>query len=174
MNYRIKIFKQIKFIIIFLLFLPFFNYSQVCSYIENLDESKKICDFFKGNKFSSNQNAEIALNKVLNSIHLVINPRNVDHGLIKNLKINQKNVKKNNFVTKDRVDKHPLISYIQDMKEKQLTITSNNITQKQWSNLILELNLIKKAWAGYATLNIKAPGIKKIIAHGTRTNFKED
>jgi len=60
------------------------------------------------------------------------------------------------------------------MKEKQLTITSNNISQKQWSNLILELNLIKKAWASYATLNIKAPGIKKIIAHGTRNNFKED
>ena len=60
------------------------------------------------------------------------------------------------------------------MKEKQLTITSNDISQKQWSNLILELNLIKKAWSGYATLNIKAPGIKKIIAHGTRTNFKED
>ena len=60
------------------------------------------------------------------------------------------------------------------MKEKQLTITSNNITQKQWSNLILELNLIKKAWAGYATLNIKAPGIKKIIAHGTRTTFDKD
>ena len=60
------------------------------------------------------------------------------------------------------------------MKEKQLTITSNDITQKQWSNLILELNLIKKAWANYATLNIKAPGIKKIIAHGTRTNFKDE
>ena len=60
------------------------------------------------------------------------------------------------------------------MKEKQLTITSNNISQKQWSNLILELNLIKQAWAKYATLNIKAPGIKKIIAHGTRTTFKED
>ena len=60
------------------------------------------------------------------------------------------------------------------MKEKQLNITSNNISQKQWSNLILELNLIKKAWAKYATLNIKAPGIRKIIAHGTRTNFKED
>ena len=50
------------------LFLSFSLNSQVCSYIENLDESKKICDFFKGNKFSSNQNAEIALNKVLNSI----------------------------------------------------------------------------------------------------------
>ena len=60
------------------------------------------------------------------------------------------------------------------MKEKQLKITSNDISQKQWSNLILELNLIKKAWSGYATLNIKAPGIKKIIAHGTRTNFKDD
>jgi len=60
------------------------------------------------------------------------------------------------------------------MKEKTLTITSNDITQKQWSNLILELNLIKKAWASYATLNIKAPGIKKIIAHGTRTTFDKE
>jgi hypothetical protein len=60
------------------------------------------------------------------------------------------------------------------MKEKQLTITSNDISQKQWSNLIIELNLIKKAWAGYATLHIKAPGIRKIIAHGTRNNFQKD
>jgi len=60
------------------------------------------------------------------------------------------------------------------MKEKQLTITSNNISQKQWSNLILELNLIKKSWAQFATLNIKCPGIKKIIAHGTRHNYRED
>ena len=61
------------------------------------------------------------------------------------------------------------------MKEKKLTITSSNITQKQWSNLILELNLIKKSWAAYATLDIKAPGIKKILAHGTRTfDTKED
>jgi len=60
------------------------------------------------------------------------------------------------------------------MKEKQLTITSKNISQKQWSNLILELNLIKKAWAPYATLNLHTPGIKKIIAHGTRVGFKED
>jgi len=93
---------------------------------------------------------------------------------IKKIKINKKNVKKNKQDTKVRVDKHPLISYIYSMKEKQLTITSNDITQKQWSNLILELNLIKKAWASYATLNIKAPGIKKIIAHGTRTTFDKD
>ena len=73
-----------------------------------------------------------------------------------------------------RVDNNPKLSYIYNMKEKQLTITSGNITQKQWSNLILELNLIKKAWAKYATLNIKAPGIKKIIAHGTKTTFDKD
>ena len=60
------------------------------------------------------------------------------------------------------------------MKEKQLTITSNNISQKQWSSLVLELNLMRKAWAKYATLDIKAPGIKKIIAHGTRVGFKEN
>ena len=56
------------------------------------------------------------------------------------------------------------------MKEKQLTITSKNITQKQWSNLILELNLIKKSWANYATIELQGPGVRKIIAHGTR-NF---
>ena len=60
------------------------------------------------------------------------------------------------------------------MKEKTLTITSSNISQKQWSSLVLELNLMRKAWAKYATLNIKAPGIKKIIAHGTRVGFKEN
>jgi len=50
---------------------------------------------------------------------------------------------------------------------KKLTITSKNISQKQWSNLILELNLIKAAWKPYAEINIEAPGIKKIIAWGT-------
>ncbi len=60
------------------------------------------------------------------------------------------------------------------VKEKKLTITSKNISHKQWSNLILELNLIKKSWAPYATINIHAPGIKKVIAHGTRSTFEKD
>ena len=50
---------------------------------------------------------------------------------------------------------------------KKLTISSKNITQKQWSNLILELNLMKKAWKPYAEIEVQAPGIKKIIAWGT-------
>ena len=57
------------------------------------------------------------------------------------------------------------------MKEKTLTITSKDITQKQWSNLVLELNLIKKAWSSYATIQLQGAGVKKIIAHGTR-NFE--
>ena len=56
------------------------------------------------------------------------------------------------------------------MKEKKLTISSKNITQKQWSNLILELNLIKKSWSSYATIELQGAGVRKIIAHGTR-NF---
>jgi hypothetical protein len=53
---------------------------------------------------------------------------------------------------------------------KKVTITSKNINAKQWSNLILELNLIKKQWKPYAELQLEAPGIKKIIAWGT-TNY---
>ena len=56
------------------------------------------------------------------------------------------------------------------MKEKKLTITSKDISQKQWSNLVLELNLIKKAWSSYATIELQGSGVRKIIAHGTR-NF---
>ena len=61
------------------------------------------------------------------------------------------------------------------MKEKKLTIIGKDISKKQWSNLVLELNLIRKAWGPYATLELQGVGVKKIIAHGTRTHdTKED
>ena len=47
---------------------------------------------------------------------------------------------------------------------KKLTITSENISSKQWSTLLIELNLIKEQWKPYAKLDINAPGINKIIA----------
>ena len=56
------------------------------------------------------------------------------------------------------------------MKEKKITITSKDISQKQFSNLLLELNLIKKQWNKFAKLEIQAPGIKRILAWGT-TNY---
>jgi hypothetical protein len=52
---------------------------------------------------------------------------------------------------------------------KKVTITSNNISAKQWTNLMLELNLIKKQWKQYATLDISGRGLKKILAFGTKT-----
>jgi hypothetical protein len=53
------------------------------------------------------------LDKVLNSLHPVINPRNVDHGNTRKIKIRVKNVKKNRLVTKVRVDiilKYPILN----------------------------------------------------------------
>ena len=57
---------------------------------------------------------------------------------------------------------------------RKVTLSSKDISAKQWASLILELNLIKKSWAPYATLSLHAPGIKKVIAHGTRTTFEKD
>ena len=66
------------------------------------------------------------------------------------------------------VDKPLIISYIYRMKEKKLVITSKDITPKQWSTLLLELNLMVQAWRSYATLELKAKGLKKVIGWGTR------
>ena len=51
---------------------------------------------------------------------------------------------------------------------KKVVIQSDDITPKQWSNLILELNLIRKAWKPYAKLQILGRGVKKIVKNGTK------
>ena len=66
------------------------------------------------------------------------------------------------------VDISPILTYIYRMKEKALIIKSKNISPKQWSTLLLELNLIVQAWKPYATLELKAPGLKKVLGWGTR------
>ena len=50
---------------------------------------------------------------------------------------------------------------------KKVTIVGTNISPKQWSNLILELNLIRKQWAPYAKFEIQGNGVRKIIKNGT-------
>ena len=58
---------------------------------------------------------------------------------------------------------------------KKLTITSEDITPKQWSVLLLELNMIKEQWKPYAKIEIQTPGLGKIIAWGKRRyDTKED
>ena len=60
------------------------------------------------------------------------------------------------------------------MKEKEITIKSSDISPKQWSTLLLELNLIVKAWRPYAKIELKAPGLKKVIGWGTRKYDHKD
>ena len=53
------------------------------------------------------------------------------------------------------------------MDEKKETITAKGISQKQWSTLILELNIMRKAWKPFAELEIHAPKVNSIISRGT-------
>ena len=55
------------------------------------------------------------------------------------------------------------------MKDKIIKLTPKGITQKQWVILLLELNLMLKAWRPYGVvITIQAPGLKKTILWGTK------
>ena len=55
------------------------------------------------------------------------------------------------------------------MKEKIITIKPKGITTKQYSSLLLELNLVKKSWRQYGVdMQINAPGLKNILKWGTK------
>ena len=57
------------------------------------------------------------------------------------------------------------------MKEKKITLKVKGITQRQWSTLLLELNILKKAWKPFGVdIDMSAPGLKAIINWGTKTN----
>ena len=62
------------------------------------------------------------------------------------------------------------------MKDKIITLKPKGISQKQWSNLLLELNLVKKAWRPYGVdIQISAPGLKNVLKWGTKSyDAKED
>jgi len=58
---------------------------------------------------------------------------------------------------------------VQNMAEKKVTITAKGASQKQWSVLLLEFNLIKKAWKKLGVdLHITTPGLERILTWGTR------
>ena len=57
------------------------------------------------------------------------------------------------------------------MKEKTITIKTTVTYQGQWANLLLELNIMKRAWKPFGVdMNIKAPGLKNVLLWGTRNN----
>ena len=52
------------------------------------------------------------------------------------------------------------------MKEKVITIKVNGALQGQWSSILLELNLMRKAWKSYGVhMNMKASGLKSVLNH---------
>ena len=55
------------------------------------------------------------------------------------------------------------------MKDKIITIKPKGISQKQWSILLLELNMMRKAWKPYGVnIQMSAPGLKRIVDWGTK------
>ena len=73
-------------------------------------------------------------------------------------------------VKKD-VDKHPIITYIYRMKEREINIRVENITQKQWTNLVIELNLVSEAWKPYGPkIKLKTKNLDRIIKWGRKTH----
>ena len=55
------------------------------------------------------------------------------------------------------------------MKEKKVTIVAKGVSQKQWSVLLLEFNLIKKQWRSVGVnLHMTTPGLERILSWGTR------
>ena len=57
---------------------------------------------------------------------------------------------------------------------KEVHIKISNISQKQWVNLLIELNLVKHAWQRFGpVLNIKAQDFNRIIKWGKKIHGKD-
>jgi hypothetical protein len=53
--------------------------------------------------------------------------------------------------------------------KKKIVIEAKGASDKQWSVLVLELNIMKQAWRKFGvTLNLNSPDAKRIIAWGTK------
>ena len=51
---------------------------------------------------------------------------------------------------------------------KKITLTVSNISSKQWSSLVLELNLMRKTWARFGPIiKLSTFGLDKIVKAGT-------
>jgi hypothetical protein len=111
--------------------------------------------------------------KNLNHFRQEINLKKEAHVNTRKIKTNQRKDSRNkhDIRAKERVDNNPNKSYIVGMKEKIITIKVDGANQGQWSNLLLELNLMRKAWKSYGVdISLKAHGLKNIIEWGNKVN----
>ena len=51
---------------------------------------------------------------------------------------------------------------------RKVTISSDNISPKQWSVLLLELNIMKTTWRPFAKLEVHGNEFKKVVKWGTK------
>ena len=71
------------------------------------------------------------------------------------------------------LDRSHLISYIYSMKEVHIKVS--NISQKQWTDLLIELNLVKSSWKRFGPdMSIKARNFDKIVKWGRRKPGEDD
>ncbi len=57
---------------------------------------------------------------------------------------------------------------------KEVHIKVSNISQKQWTNLLIELNLVKIAWKRFGPeISIKAKNFDKIIRWGRKIHGED-
>ena len=61
------------------------------------------------------------------------------------------------------------------MAEKKVVITVKGASQKQWSVLLVEFNLIKQAWKKCGVdLHLTAPNLKRVLSWGTRKHNESE
>ena len=57
---------------------------------------------------------------------------------------------------------------------KEVHIKVSNISQKQWTDLLLELNLVKSSWKRFGPdMTIKAQNFNKIVKWGTKIHGED-
>ena len=57
------------------------------------------------------------------------------------------------------------------MKDREINIKVRNITPKQWTNLVIELNLMADAWKPYGPkMKLKTRNLERIIKWGRSKN----
>ena len=58
---------------------------------------------------------------------------------------------------------------------KEINIKIKNISSKQWSNFVIELNLMKEAWRRFGPIiDIKTKNFDKIIKWGKRKHGESE
>jgi len=53
--------------------------------------------------------------------------------------------------------------------QNKIVITTHNISSKQWSTLLLELNIMKNSWNRFGVkLDLRAKNLERIVHWGTK------